>query len=61
MAPPEKRPARQAHTGHDQDVVEYVFNVNIDVRAPGVDERRVRELIGEEIAKLHLAVKSRTG
>lgn len=60
MSEPDKDVKRLSHADRGLEVIEYRFEVTIDVQSPALDERRVRQLIDDEMRKLQLAVQSRT-
>jgi hypothetical protein len=60
MGEPDKALKRLPPAERGLDVIEYRFEVTINVQSPALDERRVRQLIDDEMRKLQLAVQSRT-
>ena len=54
----EKRPERLESHGGGREVVDYHFNITINV-VSGVDEKRVRKLVDDEFAKLKAAIEGR--
>ncbi|HEY0993208.1 MAG TPA: hypothetical protein VGD80_39415 [Kofleriaceae bacterium] len=53
-----KRPDRSVRSSEGHETIEYRFAVEIFVRQPPLDEKRVRELIDAELARLGTAIKN---
>lgn len=53
----EKRPDRRESHAGGREVVDYHFNITINV-VSGVDEKRLRKLVDDEFAKLRAALEA---
>ena len=54
-----ERPARSVAKTRDGEVIDYHFNVTLNVTAT-LDDKRLRKLIDEELVKLKSAVAAKT-
>jgi hypothetical protein len=52
------RPARSVTKSRDAEVIDYHFNITLNVTAT-LDEKRLRKLIDEELVKLKSAVAAK--
>jgi hypothetical protein len=54
----EARPARARSGQGDHERIDYNFRVEIVVRLPAIDDKRVRQIVDEEFQRLTAAIKN---